>query len=144
MVQRLTLSCHALFDRYGLALLRNSLAIVFFWFGMLKPLGMSPASDLIASTVYWFSASWFVPFLGFWEVTIGLLMFMKRSQWALLLLLPHMAGTFLPLVIVPEVTFIDPPLVLSLEGQYIIKNLVLIASAIAVTGLSGVKSPISQ
>lgn len=140
----MTLSCHALFDRYGLALLRNSLAIVFFWFGMLKPLGMSPASDLIASTVYWFSASWFVPFLGFWEVTIGLLMFMKRSQWALLLLLPHMAGTFLPLVIVPEVTFIDPPLVLSLEGQYIIKNLVLIASAIAVTGLSGVKSPISQ
>lgn len=143
MVHKLTLGCNALFDRYGLALLRNSLAIVFFWFGILKPLGMSPAFDLIESTVYWFSASWFVPFLGFWEVLIGLLMFMRRSQWALLLLLPHMAGTFLPLLIVPEVTFIEPPFVLSLEGQYIIKNLVLIASAIAVTGLSGVKNSMS-
>ncbi len=144
MVHRLSLSCHALFDRFGLALLRNSLAIVFFWFGILKPLGMSPAAGLVESTVYWFSSSWFVPFLGIWEVTIGLLMFTKRCQWALLLLLPHMAGTFLPLVIVPEVTFIDPPLVLSLEGQYIIKNLVLIASAIAVTGLTEVKNTNSR
>ena len=138
MVHRLSLTCHTFFQRFGLSFLRNSLAIVFFWFGILKPLGLSPAAQLVESTVFWFSSSWFVPVLGFWEMAIGILMFTKRSQLALFLLLPHMAGTFLPLIVVPEVTFVNSPLILSLEGQYIIKNLVLIASAIAVTGLTEV------
>ncbi len=51
--------------------LRYSLAIIFVWFGLLKTLGSSPAQELVANTVYWFSSAWFVPFLGWWEVLIG-------------------------------------------------------------------------
>ena len=48
---------------YGHRLLRYSLAIIFIWFGLLKPLGMSPAADLVANTVYWFPPDVFVPIL---------------------------------------------------------------------------------
>ena len=122
--------------KIGFALLRYSLAIVFIWFGILKPLGLSPAADLVSRTVYWFDAAWFVPFLGWWEVAIGLfLLFRPTVKLALLLLFIQMPGTFLPLIILPEVTFVDLPFVLSLEGQYIVKNLSLIAAAITVGGV---------
>jgi len=119
----------------ALRLLQYSLAIVFFWFGILKPLGMSPAADLVKRTVFWFSADWFVPFLGFWEVTIGLLMLSQKTmRYALVLLFLQIPGTFLPLIICPDVTFQSLPFELTLEGQYIIKNLILIAAAITVAG----------
>ena len=56
----------------GLPFLRYSLATIFIWFGILKPFGVSPAQELVANTVYWFDPSWFVPFLGWWEVLIGI------------------------------------------------------------------------
>ncbi len=119
----------------AIKLLQYSVAIVFFWFGILKPLGVSPAADLVEKTVFWFSADWFVPFLGWWEVAIGLLMLSQKTlRYALVLLFLQLPGTFLPLVICPEVTFQSSPFALTLEGQYIIKNLILIAAAIAVTG----------
>lgn len=115
--------------------LQYSVAIVFFWFGILKPLGVSPAAGLVERTVFWFSADWFVPFLGWWEVTIGLLMLSRKTlRYALVLLFCQLPGTFLPLLICPEVTFQSSPWVLTLEGQYIIKNLILIAAAIGVAG----------
>jgi uncharacterized membrane protein YkgB len=120
---------------YATTALQYSLAIVFFWFGILKPLGMSPAAGLVEKTVFWFSADWFVPFLGCWEVAIGLLMLSRKTmRHALILLFLQIPGTFLPLVVCPEITFQQSPLVLTLEGQYIIKNLILIAAAIAVGG----------
>ncbi len=115
--------------------LQYSVAIVFFWFGILKPLGVSPAADLVERTVFWFSADWFVPFLGCWEVAIGLLMLSQKTlRYALILLFMQIPGTFLPLIVCPDVTFQSSPWALSLEGQYIIKNLILIAAAIAVAG----------
>lgn len=121
--------------RYSGIMLRYSLAIIFFWFGILKPFGLSPAADLVANTVFWFSPDWFVPFLGWWEVTIGLLMFYRPTvKYALILLALQIPGTFLPLVLLPDVTFTEFPYGLTLEGQYIIKNLTLIAAAIAVGG----------
>ncbi len=119
----------------ALRMLQYSLAIVFFWFGILKPLGMSPAADLVEKTVFWFSANWFVPFLGYWEVAIGLLMLSRKTmRYALVLLFLQIPGTFLPLVICPDITFATRPFGLTLEGQYIIKNLILIAAAITVAG----------
>mgnify|MGYP003337778949 FL=1 len=60
---------------YGILLLRYSLAMVFIWFGLLKPLGISPAQELVENTVYWFDdKTVFVKFLGWWEVVIGLTM----------------------------------------------------------------------
>lgn len=124
-----------LMHRYGFLFLRYSLAIVFFWFGILKPFGLSPAADLIERTVFWFSSDWFIPFLGWWEVTIGLLMMSRRTvKYALILLFLQIPGTFLPLLICPDITFESFPFALSLEGQYIMKNLTLIAAAIAVGG----------
>lgn len=116
-------------------MLRISLAIVFIWFGGLKVMGGSPAEELVRRTVYWFDPRWFIPTLGVWEVAIGVCMLWKpliRVSIALLLL--QMPGTFLPLVLLPEVCFTKIPWVPSLEGQYIIKNLVLISAALAVGG----------
>ncbi|WP_331233906.1 hypothetical protein [Natronorarus salvus] len=121
--------------RHGLRLLRYSLGVTFVWFGLLKPLGRSPAADLVANTVYVVPPELFVPILGWWEVTIGLcLLYRPLLRLGVLLLFVQMPGTFLPLVLLPEVTWIAAPYAPTLEGQYIVKNLVLIAAAIVVGG----------
>lgn len=121
--------------RHGHPALRISLAIVFVWFGLLKPLGASPANELVTRTVYWFDPAWFVPMLGWWEVAIGLFMLWRvTTRLALLLLVLQMPGTFLPLVLLPDVCWVHVPWAPTLEGQYIIKNLVLIAAAMVVGG----------
>src|SRR3989338_7732619 len=94
----------------GVFLLRISLAITFIWFGILKPLHLSPANDLVTKTVYWFSPEWFVPFLGWWEVVIGVcLLYKPLIRLGILLMALQMAGTFLPLVLLPDVTFTKFP-----------------------------------
>ncbi len=121
--------------KYGFVLLRYSLAIIFIWFGILKPFGLSPASALVEQTVHWLPSSLFIPILGWWEVAIGIfLLFRPTVRIALLLLFLQIPGTFLPLVLLPEATFSKFPFGLTMEGQYIIKNLILIAAAIAVGG----------
>ncbi|MFN0132281.1 MAG: hypothetical protein ACKVW3_07105 [Phycisphaerales bacterium] len=120
---------------HGVTFLRFSVAIVFIWFGLLKPLGASPASDLVERTVYWVDPKWFIPFLGWWEVLIGVCMLWRpliRASIALLAV--QMPGTFLPLVLLPQVCFVHVPWAPTLEGQYIIKNLVLISAAIVIGG----------
>ena len=57
---------------YSITLLRMALAITFIWFGALKIFKVSPVADLVAQTVYWFPPKLFVPFLGVWEVIVGL------------------------------------------------------------------------
>lgn len=122
-------------ERHAITALRYSLAVVFIWFGVLKPLGTSPANDLVARTVYWVDPSWFIPVLGWWEVLIGLCMLWRPLiRLSILLLALQMPGTFLPLVLLPDVCFTHIPWAPTLEGQYIIKNLVLIAAAMAVGG----------
>ncbi|MHC5018559.1 MAG: hypothetical protein ACYTGX_00330 [Planctomycetota bacterium] len=119
--------------RHATTLLRFSLAAIFFWFGLLKPLGLSPAAGLVERTVFWFDPAWFVPLLGTWETAIGVgLCFRRTLPWALALLFLQMPGTFLPLVLLPDVCFTEFPYGLTLEGQYIIKNLCLISAAIVV------------
>lgn len=120
-------------DRWGLRLLRYSIGIVFVWFGALKPLGLSPAAELVANTVYVVSPELFVPVLGIWEVLIGLcLLYRPLIRLGILLLFFQMPGTFLPLLLLPEVTFVQFPYALTIEGQYIIKNLVMIGAALVV------------
>lgn len=122
-------------QRYGVLMLRISLGIVFFWFGVLKPFGLSPAEELVRNTVTWFPPEYFVPILGVWEVAIGLcLLFRPLVRVALFLLFLQMPGTALPLALLPDVCFTHFPYGLTLEGQYIIKNLTLISAAIVVGG----------
>ena len=121
--------------KWGFVALRYSLGIVFFWFGLLKPLGLSPAADLVANTVFFFDPQRFIPILGWWEVAIGVgLIYRPLLRVAIFLLFLQMPGTFLPIFLLPEVVFTQFPHGLTLEGQYIIKNLTLIAAAIVVGG----------
>ena len=120
---------------HGVGLCRLALGIVFVWFGALKLLDIGPARELVTHTVYWVNPSWFYPFLGAWEVAIGVgLLIRPLQRAAILLLLLQMPGTFLPLVLLPHICFTRIPWEPTLEGQYIIKNLVLIAAAIVVGG----------
>ena len=122
-------------QRNGLFVLRVGLGIVFVWFGLLKPLGMSPAEELVRRVIYVVPPDFFVPFLGWWEVAIGVgLLYRPLNRTAIFLLFLQMPGTLLPLVLLPEVCFTQVPWGLSLEGQYIIKNAVLIGAALAVGG----------
>ncbi len=122
-------------EKEGLIVLRYSLAFVFICFGILKPLGLSPASELVANTVYWFDPAWFVPFLGWWEVAIGLcFLYRPLIRVAIAFLAPQMLGTFLPLVLLPDIAFNGFP-VPSMEGQYILKNLIIIGAAMVVGGI---------
>lgn len=135
IIDRMGEICANTMRKCGFITLRYSLAIIFFWFGILKPMGLSPASDLVANTVFWLPDQWFIPILGWWEVAIGIFFFFRSTvKYALILLFFQIPGTFLPLVLLPEVTFTHFPYGLTLEGQYIIKNLILIAAALTVGG----------
>ena len=135
-IDRLDEAITAVMRRLGPPLLTYSIATVFIWFGALKVLGISPAQGLVENTVYWFSnPAEFVVILGFWEVLIGVTMcFRPLLRIALLLLFLQMPGTFLPLVLLPDVCFSDFPVGLTMEGQYIVKNLVLISAALVIGG----------
>lgn len=122
-------------DRYCQPLMRFSIALIFIWFGLLKPLGMSPEEELIKRTVYWVSPQVFLPVLGWWEVAVGLcLLYRPLIRIALLLLLLQLPGTMLPLILLPEICFTQPPFGLSLEGQYIVKNIFLVSAAFMIGG----------
>ena len=118
-------------------LIRIPIFIIFFWFGFLKIVDLSPAQELVQDTVYWMpflSAEMWTYVIGYWEVLIGVFfLFKKTTLIAMLLLLIQMSGTFLPLVILPEITFQDSnPFLPTLEGQYIIKNIIIITAALII------------
>ncbi len=125
--------------RHGITLLRLSLGIVFFWFGVLKFFpGLSPAQDLAVRTIETLTfgnvkPELSLPVLAVWEVLIGLGLItglFMRATIALLLL--QMLGTLMPLVLYPAETWTIFPIAPTLEGQYIIKNLVLISAALVI------------
>jgi uncharacterized membrane protein YphA (DoxX/SURF4 family) len=109
---------------------------VFFWFGALKLFpGQSPAEDLVRNTTYFVDPDFFLPLLAVWEMAIGLgLIFGKFMRITLLLLFLQMPGTALPLVILPDAVWTEFPYGLTLEGQYIVKNLVLIGAGLVLGG----------
>jgi len=118
----------------GTRLLRVALGITFIWFGALKVVGRSPVADLVAQTVYWLPPAFFVPFLGWWEVVVGVgLLLGVALRLVLLLFWLQMAGTFLVLVLRPDLTFQSGnPLLLTVLGEFVIKNLVLIAAGLVI------------
>jgi uncharacterized membrane protein YkgB len=120
--------------QYGFLVLRISLAIIFIWFGALKFFpGLSPAVELVKRTVYWFPPEVFIPILAAWEVLIGLCLLVRPLvRVAILLLFLQMGGTFLPLVLLSEITWLRFPYAPTLEGQYILKNLVIIGAALVI------------
>jgi uncharacterized membrane protein YphA (DoxX/SURF4 family) len=126
--------------RNSVMLLRVSLGIVFFWFGVLKFFpGLSPAEDLAARTITTLTFGFVqpnvsLPVLASWECAIGLGLITGRFMRAnLALLFLQMSGTVLPLFFFPKETFVHLPYAASLEGQYIIKNLVLVSAGLVLS-----------
>lgn len=125
--------------RSGITSLRISLGLVFFWFGFLKFFpGASPAETLATDTIQIMSAGFIQPrvsllILATWECLIGIgLITGKALRVTLLLLFLQMPGTVMPMLLFPELTFQRVPFVLTIEGQYIVKNLVLISAALVI------------
>ena len=118
-------------------LIRLPLFIIFFWFGLLKVIELSPARQLIIDTVFWMpflSAEAWVIVIGYWEMLIAIFFLTKRTTFlAMILLFLQMSGTFMPLILLPDVTFQSSnPLLPTLEGQYIIKNIIIITAALVI------------
>ena len=125
--------------RYGVAILRVTLGIVFFWFGVLKFFpGLSPAQDLAIRTIHILTFD-LIPgnitiiLLATWECLIGIgLIFNLFMRATLFLLWLQMLGTITPIFFFPFEIFTHIPYVPTLEGQYIIKNLVLISAGLVI------------
>ena len=125
--------------QYGILLLRISLGVVFFWFGILKFFpDLSPAQGLATKTISLLTFGLIQPqvsiiILAVWETLIGLgLIFGVYMRGVLLLLFFQMMGTVTPLFLFPVESFAQIPYAPTLEGQYIIKNLVLISAGIVI------------
>lgn len=115
---------------------RLALFVVFFWFGALKVFYISPANPLVEmllqETLPFMTFGQFIVLFGIFEMIIGLTFLIPRlDRLAVALLVMHMGTTFMPLVLLPEIAW-EAPLVPTLEGQYIIKNLVILALAMNV------------
>ncbi len=124
------------FRRVSVPLARFGLFVIFFWFGFLKIVGLSPASGLVQelfeSTIPFMLFATFLTLFGLFEMLIGVLFLIRGFERIVIpLLFFHMITTFMPLFLLPQETwsgFMTP----TLEGQYIIKNLALIACAFGI------------
>lgn len=129
----------AFMQEYGIIALRISVGIVFFWFGFLKFFpGLSPAQGIATNTIEKLTfglipAAVALIILAVWETLIGVgLIFGIYLRATLFLLFTQMMGTLTPLIFFPAETFTRFPYAPTLEGQYIIKNLVLISAGLVV------------
>jgi uncharacterized membrane protein YphA (DoxX/SURF4 family) len=120
--------------RYSLPFLRVGMGIVFLWFGALKFFpGLSPATDLAVLTFGLIPARLSLLLLATLETAVGLGFLSGRyMRLTLALLLFQMAGTLTPLALFPGELFLHFPYAPTLEGQYIIKNLVLIGGGLVI------------
>ncbi|MFZ5430167.1 MAG: DoxX family membrane protein [Bacteroidota bacterium] len=125
--------------KYGTVWLRISIGIIFLWFGVLKFFpGLSPAEGLAADTIRVvtfgiFSDKVILYGLALLETLIGVGLLLNRYlRVTLLLLFFQMAGTFLPILFFPGEIFTRFPYALTLEGQYIVKNLIIIGAGIVI------------
>ncbi len=121
----------------GLVLLRISIGIIFFWFGALKFFnGLSPAEGIAIKTIKVLSFNILsdniiLYGLGIWEVLIGVgLLFNIMIRETLLLLYMQMIGTFSPLFLFTSEVFHIFPYSFTIEGQYIVKNIVIVSAGI--------------
>jgi uncharacterized membrane protein YkgB len=116
--------------------LRVALGVVFLWFGALKILDLSPVLDLVKETYSFMPYPAFFKFLGWWEVIIGLgLIFKIALRATLALLWLQMAGTLVAPILQPAMFFDGGNIfLLTIAGEFVVKNLVLIAAGLVVGG----------
>ncbi|MCB9798290.1 hypothetical protein H6758_01025 [Candidatus Nomurabacteria bacterium] len=132
------------FDKYfisemhdwAIPTLRVALGIVFFWFGGLKVAGVTPVTDLVSQTYSFMPTELFMFVLGIWEVLIGLGLLLKKFlRPTLFLLWLQMLGTLFTFVLCPTMFFrVGNPFLLTVEGEFVVKNFVLIAASLVIGG----------
>jgi hypothetical protein len=121
-----------------------SIGIVYLWFGTLKFFPhLSPAEGLAINTIHLLTFG-YVPshiaifLLAMMEVVIGFCFFMNIfRRESVILALFHMACTFTPLFFFAEESFVSGPLVPTLLGQYIGKNLIIVAALLSMLKTAG-------
>jgi len=136
---RLARSLIRAMDQRRFVMLRSSIGIVFLWFGLLKFFpGLSPAESLASRTL---SALTFnqipesaeIVVLATWECLVGALFISGRfPRVAFSLFWLHMAGTALPILFFPFELFSHFPYAPTLEGQYVLKNMVMASAAFSI------------
>jgi uncharacterized membrane protein YkgB len=132
-IRTLEQKVYTILDKYSDWFLRFSIAIIYIWFGILKPFDSSPAADLVANSIYFLPREPFFIFLGIWETILGIMfLFPKLTKITFWIFILHMGGTFTPFITLTDTVFTTFPYGFSLEGQYIVKNIVLISAAVAI------------
>lgn len=122
--------------KYHELVARSALFIVFFWFGLLKIIAESPANplinELLQKTLPFVTFNTFIIGFGVYEMVIGALFLIPHlERAAIAFLIPHLIMTSLTLILLPATTW-QSFLVPTLEGQYVIKNIVIIALALTI------------
>ena len=125
-----------LLRRWSIPALRLALGLIFLWFGALKLFGASPVMKILEHTYWFLPVRSFAVVIGVWEVLIGVgLLFKRALRCAVALLCLHLAGTFLALLLAPVLFFQDGNLLrLTVEGEFVVKNMVLMAAALVIGG----------
>lgn len=135
--------------RLGVPAMRAALGLTFIWFGALKLTGDTPVAEFVANTVNWVplvEGSWFVPFLGGVEVLLGAALVLGTGlRLVLPLLFGHLTGTFLAMVTQPDVVFENGNLLLlTTEGEFVVKNLILLAGVLVIYATQRVRTAITR
>ena len=125
-----------LLNQWSIPALRVTLGLIFFWFGALKLFGVSPILAILKQTYPFLPLLPFTIVLGVWEVMIGCGLITKRAlRCTLLLLCFHLTGTFISLLFAPSLFFLHgSPLWLTVEGEFVAKNMVLMAAGLVIGG----------
>jgi uncharacterized membrane protein YkgB len=125
-----------LLHQWSIPALRLTLGLIFLWFGALKLFGASPVMNILEHTYWFLPVRSFAVAIGVWEVLVGACLMSKRAlRCALALLCLHLAGTFLALAFAPVLFFQDGNLLrLTVEGEFVVKNMVLMAAALVIGG----------
>lgn len=123
---------------WSVPIARASLFVVYAWFGILKVLGQSPATGLVHALhqelIGFVDFDGFMLAFGAFEVLVGVLFLVpKLTRVALTCLALHVFTTVMPLLVLPHVAW-QHLMVPTLEGQYIIKNVLIVAAAVTIAG----------
>lgn len=139
LVARLDQMATDLLARYSMPLLRISLGVIFLGFGVLKFFpDVSPAEDLAQATMSRLTLGIVPESVGIYlvallETAIGLsLVTGKFQRIGIALLAMAMVGVLSPIIFFPGELFAGPSNAPTLEGQYVIKDLVLLTSSMVV------------
>jgi putative oxidoreductase len=126
---------------HSVTMLRISLGLIILGFGVLKYFpGVSPAENLVKTTTHVMTFG-LVPSMGVvamvvtatLECLIGLSLIVRRGlRVTIYLLIFWVVGVLSPVVLLPQRLFSGPDHAPTLEGQYVLKDLILFTASLVI------------